>query len=625
MAQQAILKRLIANKITLAIYCLLMVACTKEQQVVITPSSSSAEKTLANIQYDGEIVVNSNADGGLRPVIGVQNIQVYRANRINSMHADKVSDTYTHAPMLAYWRGKFYLNYLHAPVNEHDPNTSTSLTSSTDGITWEAPKVIFPAYQLSDGNFSINHQRASFYHAPNGKLLTTAFFGSYPKPHMGEGVGRAVREIYADGSLSPIYFIRLNANGNWTKQDTEHFPLFSTSDDKEFIAACESLLADRLITSPWWEEDRLDKTGLYGVEGQALSYYTLPSGQTMGIVKAGATFVTDNKALSWQSSGQAINIPASAAKYWGQKTTDGRYALAFNPTTRLRHPLAIATSENGQNFQNLLAVHGELPVQRYPGKYKNMGAQYVRGIVEGNGTPADGNLWLTYSVNKEDIWVSMVPTPTQSVVSGNINDDFSQLDAVNLPIGWNIYKPLWAPVTVYDTRSAQGNVLSLADEDPYDYASVTRVFPASRSALIRFKLLAKQVNGRLEIDLVNAAGLRAVQLAFTEQGQVEAKHEGIWKPAGTYTADKWMDVEIDVNPDHDVDSFQFRINGEEVLYRKAYFTELVPNVERLVIRTGEYRRRGSGGHELTDADIKSTKSQFLIDDVSIVANREPES
>ncbi|MGA8204125.1 MAG: hypothetical protein WB812_06360 [Woeseiaceae bacterium] len=45
-------------------------------------SSPAAERTPKTpIRYDGEISVNTNADGGLRPVLGVHNIEVVRANR----------------------------------------------------------------------------------------------------------------------------------------------------------------------------------------------------------------------------------------------------------------------------------------------------------------------------------------------------------------------------------------------------------------------------------------------------------------------------------------------------------------------------------------------------------------
>lgn len=573
------------------------------------------------IKFDGEIKVTHAGDGGLRPVVGTHNIQVYRANRLDSQHQDGLDHTYTHAPNLAYWNGKFHLDYLSAPVSEHDSPTPTSYTSSTNGIDWEPPRLIFPTYELPDGSHPLTHQRMSFYVAPNDKLLATAFYGLYPRPNDGTGIGRAVREIKKDGSFGPIYYLRYNSQEGWDPANAAHFPFYTESNDKKFVAACEALLANKLMTAQWWEEDR-SEDGFYREKGKALSYYHLPNGKVVGIWKYAVTMTSDDEGESWIRTGFARNIPRNGSKYWAKQTKDGRYALVFNPTTRLRHPLAIATSDDGEHFSKLLSVHGEHADIRFWGKYKSMGPQYVRGILEGNGTTPDNYLWLTYSVNKEDIWVSRVPTPVESSVSpGPIFDDFETGNKDGLPVKWNVYSPLWASPRVVDTGSERGKALELNDEDPYDYASVTRVFEEGRSSLIRFKLLAKQVFGRLEIDVASGDGLRPVQIAFTENGTIESKHEGAWKPGGTYRPDEWIDVELDVNPGNNHERFQLRINGEEVLYRIAYFSDFPETTERLTFRTGKYRYRGEGGIDLPDPDFKTPNAVFLIDDVSIEANR----
>ncbi len=569
------------------------------------------------IIYSATGEVTTAADGGLRPAVGVQNIEVYRANRSHPAHQDGLDHTYLHAPNLAYWKDRFYLAYLSGAVNEHDAPTDTSLTVSTDGVHWSDPKLLFPAYQLPDGSYTITHQRMVFYVSPEDRLLATAFHGEYPSPNDGSGIGRVVREIHMDGSLGPIYFIRYNQQEDWDPAKAKEYPFYTDSSDEGFVAACKALLSDRLVTAQWWEEDR-SEDGFYPVKGKALAFYTRPDGTVVGIAKdAQASFSTDN-GKTFTRTGFAPGLPVNSAKYWPQRTDDGRYALVLNPTGRLRHPLAVVTSDDGQHFDNLLAIHGELPVQRFPGLYKNMGPQYVRGIVDGNGNPPGDDLWVTYSVNKEDIWISKVPVPvTGEVADGPFFDDFESDAAGSMPAGWNVYRPLWAPSEVVATGSGQGQALRLKDEDPYDFASVTRVFPLNRSVLIRFKVLAGQLDGRLEIDVAGPHGGRPVQVALTADGKIEARHEGIWKPGGEYSVGEWIEVELDVNPGGNTERFQLRINGEEVLYRIAYFTDFIPAVERLTFRTGFYRLRGDGGHELPGADDKSPKKVFLIDDVSI--------
>src|SRR5690606_7403553 len=98
-----------------------------------------------------------------------------------------------------------------------------------------------------------------------------------------------------------------------------------------------------------------------------------------------------------------------------QKTSDGRYATVYNPS-EFRWPLAVSTSNDGLNYTDLLLVNGEITTMRYGGNYKSYGPQYVRGIVEGNGVVPDHNMWLTYSMNKEDIWTAVVPVPIKSSV-----------------------------------------------------------------------------------------------------------------------------------------------------------------------------------------------------------------
>lgn len=567
------------------------------------------------VAFIGEEVANTNADGGLRWAVGTHNIQVVRANRTHSPHADGLTDTYLHAPMLAYWHDQFYLAYLSAPVNEHDTPTNTSFTTSADGVHWEKPKLLFPSIELPDGSLTVTHQRMVWYVAPDGRLLASAFHGEAPHPNDGSGIGRVIREVHADGSLGPIYFIRYNQGENWDPAKAKAYPFYTDSPEAGFVAACEALLADKLMTAQWWEEDRAED-GFFRVKGKALSYFTRPDGKVTGVWKDAQVSITDDRGESWIRNGFAPGLEVNGSKYWGQRTDDGRYVLVYNPTTRLRHPLAAMFSEDGRTFDQLLAIHGELPVQRFPGKYKNMGPQYVRGIEEGNGNPPGDELWLTYSVNKEDIWISSTPTPITADATLPASDEFEQTALGTMPAQWNIYRPAWAPVEVVDGGETVGHVLSLSDRDPYDYASATRVFPAHRAVKITFRFLARQTDARLEIDVVGPHGMRPVQVALTADGAIEARHEGIWKPAGTYEANRWTELTIEVNPGDAKEKFRVLVDGEETLFRDAYFTDYIPEVERLTFRTGEYRRRGDGGHELSGADEPVSEARFLVDDVT---------
>ena len=591
------------------------------------------------VTYTGTIQATPAADGGLRPVVGVQNIQVVRANRTHPAHADNLSHTYQHAPMLCYWRGKFYLEYLSGAKNEHDSPTVTSLTTSTDGVNWEIPRTVFPSFALPDGSQTISHQRMGFFVAPDQRLLLLSFYGKHPAPNDGDGIGRAVREVNGDGTFGPLYFIRFNAKSAFPDFKPP-YPLYTASPDKGFVAACEALLANKLMTAQWWEEDQLDDSGFYKVRGKALSFVTRPDGSTLGIWKNRLVATTTDKGESWTPTVFAGNMPNNASKYWLQRTADGRYALVLNPSNRNRFPLAIMTSADSASFTGLNVIQGELPDQRFGGYLKNMGPQYVRGIVEGNGTPPDAKkaFWLTYSMNKEDIWVARVPVPVTSDASGPINENFDSAVPGSLPAGWNIYSPLWAPARIVDvgpslaegpsgsTQTRPGDkhrpyipnhALELRDEDPYDYARAIRVFPATHGVKLSFKLLARQTNARFEIDLLDAAGLRPVRLALGEDGHLWACHEGQWMDGGLYTAGQWHQFELEIPRDPNADRCALTVDGKSPLPRPAIFTDPVATVERLSFRTGAYRDRGFGGRDLPGADEKVPVASFLVDDVMI--------
>ena len=571
------------------------------------------------VVYTGTTQATTTADGGLRPVIGVHNIQVVRSNRTTPYHQDGLVHTYLHAPMLAHWRGHFYLEYLSGPKNEHDNPTATSLTRSTDGLTWEVPRTVFPSFPLPDGTQTIAHQRMGFYISPDDRLLVLSFFGKHPSPNDGDGIGRAVREVRADGSFSPIYFLRLNAKSTFPGFKPP-YPLYTTAPDRGFVAACDALLANKLMTAQWWEEDQLDETGFYRVRGKALSYVTRPDGSVLGIWKNRLVATTTDRGQTWTPTVFAGNMPNNGSKYWLQRTADGRYGLVLNPTNRNRYPLALMTSNDSATFTDLFSVHGELPDQRFGGYLKNIGPQYVRGIVEGNGTPPDAAhaFWLTYSVNKEDIWVARVPTPVAAVATGPINDDFESATLGTLPAGWNVYSPLWAPVRVAAATAGQPNrALEFRDEDPYDYARAIRVFPATHGVKVSFKIFARQTNARFEIDLLDAAGARPVRLALGEDGRIWACHEGQWMDAGSYQSNQWLTFELEIPRDPNADRCAVLIDGKSPLPRPAFFTDPVATVERLSFRTGAWRDRGFGGRDLPGADSKTPLASFLVDDVVI--------
>ncbi|SFE16900.1 BNR repeat-like domain-containing protein [Chitinophaga sp. CF118] len=543
--------------------------------VLLLSTSAFAQE---GVHYTGNTLVNVDYHHGqLRPVMGVHNIQVMRANR-------EISHgwTYNHAPMLAYWHNRFYVEYLSDETGESIPPGQTLLLTSADGVTWSSPEVIFPPYKIPDGPvkdgiahnlYAVMHQRMGFYVSKSNHLLALGYYGiclnAKDDPNDGNGIGRVVREILPDGKYGPVYFLRYNKA--WNTSNTS-FPFYTSSKNKDFIAACNELLATPLMMQQWNEEaDRDDPLIPLQKQYKAFCYYHLPDKRVVGLWKNALTALSSDEGRTWSTVARAPGFVNSTAKIWGQKMADGRFATVYNPS-EYRWPLALSVSDNGLEYTNLLLVNGEVPPMRYGGNYKSYGPQYVRGIEEGNGTPPDSNLWVTYSMNKEDIWVAKIPVPVKDTCNSHLNGNITDLET------WNIYSPLWAPVSITDKG------LTLQDKDPYDYAKAEHLIPATKKLLVEFSVVPDD-HGQLQIELQDGKGTAGLRLIFDADTTLKAKAGARYKNFMRYKTDSLYRIRITLNTT--TRFYTINVNGKDALTSLLFAPLDV--VERIVFRTGEPR------------------------------------
>ncbi|MHC4363799.1 MAG: hypothetical protein ACYSTZ_13330, partial [Planctomycetota bacterium] len=187
----------------------------------LLPRFTGGQPSVVNVEYH---------DGRVRPIVGSHSFQVMRSNRTHPELAvkdvpyypedgyEKIGFMYNHAPMLCYWKDLFWLFYRSGPTNEHEEPCYNLITWSKDGRNWEKPQTIFPAKRFRNRSknnkmqYSIAHQRMAFYVTKDGRLLVSGFYGMPPSPNGGNGVGRAVREVYGPGKYGPIHWVRLNSH-----------------------------------------------------------------------------------------------------------------------------------------------------------------------------------------------------------------------------------------------------------------------------------------------------------------------------------------------------------------------------------------------------------------------------
>ena len=585
-------------------------------------------------------------DGAVPPAVGIHHYQVFRANRDNPPEGGEVGWTYSHAPMLCYWRNMYYLQYLSNLKEEHNPPSRTMLLTSANGLDWSDPVIVFPEYALPEikrdgqviipeGMPSVMHQRMGFYVAPNGRLLTIGFY-SYcqtPRdgPNNGQGLGHVVREIYPDQTFGPVYFVRYNRHAGWDETNTR-YPFYLSSSDSGFKSACHSLLEDKLMTLQWWEMDR-SKDGFYPIdpgedEIKALSYYHRPDGVVVGLWKSNLAALSTDEGKSWTPIAKYPSLKTCGAKVWGQSTEDGNYALVYNHSASLRNrfPMVVITGADGYLFDNMLLVDGEVPPMRYQGIHKNVGSQYVRGIAEGNGDPPGNDMWVAYSMNKEDIWVARISVPVSGAVNDHPDQSFEQVERIDELDLWNLHMTKWAPVSIAEDPYQAGNsVMRMMDWDPYDYALAERVFPLREKVSVNFRICQLQIgHGLLEVEIQDINGKRPMRLRFDRNwlGFDRGKREPRPVPI---TPGEWYEITLRL----DCTSQSYDVLLNDVLIKENLeFDENVTALNRLIFRTGPWRGdvrsfilHGEPGNpglyqeDLPGAGSRMPESVFLIDDV----------
>ncbi len=583
------------------------------------------------VRYIGGVTIDLHShEAGIRPAIGTHHHQILRVNRTHPELAEGSGWTYNHAPNIAYWNDTFYVQYLSNPIDEHVSPGQTLVATSKDGITWNKPEVVFPPYvapagvALPEGTHgSMMHQRMGFYVAPSGRLLVLAFYGHAEDPFETGGIGRVVREAYKDGTFGPIHFIRYDSQTTWNESNTT-FPFYTESTDTGFVEACNALLADKLVTRQWYDEDN-------GVDGfhqpmkedrEAFSWYTRKDGKIVGLWKWSYAALSDD-GVTFSEPEKCPTFVMAGGKQFGTRTDDGRYAITYNPTIHNEHryPLVLVTSDDGILFDDMVTVQAEVPPQRYFGRWKDFGPCYTRGITPGEGNPPGDDLWLTYSMNKEDIWVSRVPVTVQYAVKGKVQENFDALPLGGRVENWNIYSPQWAPVTIAEGNG--GKFLQLADKDPCDYARAIRVFEEGTKAKIAFKAMAGQYTTPLEIDVQDRYGNRPVRLKFGSDGALQYTRGSEQVGILAYTPGRWYNVELDIDATL-YGSFTLKVDGN-VVAEKAPLAEAVKSVERISFRTGEFRNlparqtvNEKPRSPLVGADDALEEAVFGVDGVMLV-------
>ena len=540
-------------------------------------------------------------DGALPPAIGVHNFQVFRATRGRPELADGKGYTYNHHVDMGCWKGLLYVGWNSCEKDEDTWPSRELYSTSPDGAHWSDPAELFPQGVSMP-------LRMYFFHAPNRRMLAIAGL-RVTRGLIGEKLKGplVVREIRSDHTLGEFFTLRPSAQATAESPP----PLYTEAKENGFVEACNQLLANRPFLEQqdyglllddrrmkWhdagnWPDRKLPHEGHeFWVFGKGMSFFHRKDGALVGIAKRGWVTVSTDEGETWSQPAVPSTFVVGSAKTWPQRTSDGRYALVFNPDKHKRLPLVIVTGQDGVTFRDMRVVQGEVPIMRYEGG-KGTGPQYVRGISEwsGDGSWKDQAMWIVYSMNKEDVWVGRIPVPVRAAASVTPVGDFDATPAGPIVPGWNVYSPKWAPVSVVRLPGGGSKCLRLEDRDPYDYARAVCVFPQARKLAVSFEVMVRRANrGTLGIELLGESSrIRPVRVALTDDNKLEAVNGGQTVELPSHSADRWLAVKIEANAV--AGKFSLSVDGK-CLLKDAAFADGADSLHQVSFRTGEYRQIG---------------------------------
>ncbi len=411
----------------LAFFCAVALVPVPSRSASLEPAESTAIIIKGLKEWPSK-----NPSDKLPAVSGMETSTVLRADKEHPELGDGRGWTFHHHPDMAVWRGRLYVAWSSCVKDEDTWPNRELYSTSADGHAWSKPLEMFPEGVSTPF-------RMYFYRSPDDVMLMFAGVRlSRDRLSEKKKDGMVVRRVMPDHTLGPVYMLRMPRawDGDEKPDDLSgaSLEMYSASNDRDFIVACEKLLADSVVLNqqdygrmldrknrmPWvnateWATAAGYSESLAPSFGKAMSFYHRKDGAIVGIGKSRWVTVSDNGGKTWSRPVRSTQLVTGTAKVWGQRTTDGRYALVYNPHAKNRFPLVVVSGEDGVTFRDMCMVNPGDQSQRYEGKNKNTGAQYVRGIAEwatdGTFAGEKNNLWIVYSINKEDIVVSRIPLP----------------------------------------------------------------------------------------------------------------------------------------------------------------------------------------------------------------------
>ncbi|MBD3289693.1 hypothetical protein GF337_12880 [candidate division KSB1 bacterium] len=358
--------------------------------------------------------------------------------------------TFNHHAHITYFKGVFYAIWDTQLRDEHGPGQHGLMRRSKDnGKTWTPVEVLFPKmdrYIATSEAQSPEGYRGRIQTANGFAVVDDVLYAvTEVDDHRGPSVrkrkrfhaGRLCRSINPDGNLGKLFWLSKSA-----PKPVKGFPSYPPGDPKlvQKINQYFKQLGNEIqldFSSPVPEIAPGDVWTPFPISDdnhrliEQVPSYREANGTWVRLYRdAGLLGVPipdrgPKKALEESKSrrnyasysfddGKTWTVPTrtsfpdACAKSDAGRLPDGQIyvinnVLPLSPKKGGRSLLGISLSRDGLNFDRVAVIRFVPPPQRYKGRAKSIGFAYPHSVVVGD------DLWVIYSVNKEDIQVTRIP------------------------------------------------------------------------------------------------------------------------------------------------------------------------------------------------------------------------
>lgn len=338
--------------------------------------------------------------------------------------------TFAHHSHIIHFNGVLYATWDNHIQDENGSGQRGLLRRSLDqGKSWLPAEILFPSQDemlpASEGYIGRRFQTSNGFVVIDNTLYALSdvadWTGQDIKSRHRVTIGRLCRSVNSDGTLGEIFWVLEKAPepvagfpaypagspvlvkkiNTYIKQPGHEIQLnfgrgiHPVSDDNHGLGE----------PVPSWKLDDQTLVRLYRDGGSKKAHSRMETEETKSR-RNYAAFSFDN-GKTWTAPTRT-SFPDACARSNAGHLPDGQVYVINNMlplSTKKggRALLGISLSKDGLNFDRAAVIRFLPPPKKFDGRAKSVGYQYPHSVVVGN------NLWVIYSVNKENIQVTKIP------------------------------------------------------------------------------------------------------------------------------------------------------------------------------------------------------------------------